>query len=108
MTTALTLQIPGTLTTYNGVRSKPSFTDAQGTIFASFKTYGGTETRVDGLYEVIETAQIVCWYRPDIKSGCRIKRLSDGAVYEILGDPENIEERNQFLKFKVRRIKGGA
>jgi hypothetical protein len=35
-------------------------------------------------------------------------RLSDGAVFDILGEPENIEMRNQFLKFKVRRVKGGA
>ena len=28
--------------------------------------------------------------------------------YEILGTPENIEQRNMFLKFKVRRVKGGS
>lgn len=108
MTTPLVLQIPSAITTYNGVRTKPSFTDADGIVYANFKTYGGTETRVNGIFEVIETAQIVCWYRPDITSDCRIKKATDGAVYEIIGDPENIDERNQFLKFKVRRIKGGV
>lgn len=108
MTTPLVLQVPAPITTYNGVRTKPTFTDAEGIVYANFKTYGGTETKVDGIFEVIETAQIVCWFRPDIKSDCRVKRATDGAVYEIIGDPENIEERNQFLKFKVRRIKGGV
>ena len=47
------------------------------------------------------------WYRPDIKGNCRIAR-EDGATYDIIGEPENISMRNQFLKFKVRRVKGGA
>lgn len=107
MTTPLILQIP-TQGSYNGVRYPTAYTDADGVIFANFKTYGGTENIVDGILQVIETADICCWYRPDITSGCRIKRATDGAIFEILGDPENIEQRNQFLKFKVRRVKGGA
>ena len=106
MTTPLILQTP-TQTKYNGVRTN-AFTDADGIIYANFKTYGGTERQVDGILEVEETAQIVCWYRPDITSACRIKRAADGAVFEILGDPEDIEQRHQFLKFKIRRIKGGV
>lgn len=77
-------------------------------IFASFKTYGGTETTVNGVYSVIDTASLETWYRPDIKSDCRIVRVEDGATYEIVGEPENINMRNQFLKFKAKRIKGGA
>ena len=106
MTTPLILQTP-TQSKYNGVRTN-TFTDADGVIFANFKTYGGTERQVDGILEVEETAQIVCWYRPDITSACRIKRAADGAVFEILGDPEDIEQRHMILKFKVRRIKGGV
>ena len=54
---------------------------------------------------MINTATVETWYRPDIKADCRL-RLTDGAVYEILGAPENIEMRNQFCKFKVRAIEG--
>ena len=72
------------------------------------KSYGGTEKIDNGILSVEDTAQIVCWYRPDITGGCRLVRLTDSAAFEILGEPENIEMRNQFLKFKVRRIKGGA
>ena len=75
-------------------------------IFGSFKTYGGTETNVNGLTVVEDTAKIETWYRPDITSECRV--AVHGAVYEIIGDPENIELRNQYLLFKVRRVKGGA
>ena len=73
----------------------------------SFKTYGGTETTKNDLYSVIDTAIIETWFRPDVKSDSRIMR-TDGAVYEVLGEPENINMRNQFIKFKVRRVKGGA
>jgi hypothetical protein len=76
--------------------------------FGSFKTYGGTERDVNGIYSIEDTAIIETWFRPDITSGCRIALANGGAIYDILGDPENIELRNQFLKFKVKRVKGGA
>ena len=106
MTTPLRLQTPGTVSSY-GVNKK-TWEDVDGVIMANFKTFGGTEKTDNGVLSVEDTAQIVCWYRPDIRSDCRIVRATDGAAFEILGEPENIEQRNQFLKFKVRRIKGGA
>ncbi len=105
-TTPLKLFIP-TYKTIKGVAVK-EYPGEGIVIFGSFKTYGGTETTVNGVYSVIDTASIDTWYRPDIKSDCRISRAEDGALYEIVGKPENINMRNQFLKFKVRRVKGGA
>ena len=106
MTTAMRLQTPVTSVSY-GVPKK-TWVEIDGVIAVNFKSYGGTETNNNGVLSIEDTAQIVCWYRPDIRSDCRLIRLSDGAAFEILGEPENIEMRNQFLKFKVRRIKGGA
>lgn len=77
-------------------------------IQVNFKTYGGTETESNGVLSVIDTAQITTWWRPDIRSDCRLIRLSDGAAFEILGEPEDLEQRRQVLYFKVRRAKGGA
>ena len=77
-------------------------------IFCNFKTYGGTEKEVNGVIAVEDTATITTWFRPDITSDCILKRLTDGADFEILGEPENIEQRNMVLRFKIRRIKGGA
>ena len=77
-------------------------------IYGSFRTFGGTERDVNGLYSIENTATVETWFRPDIKSNCRIGIPATGEVYEILGEPENINMRNQFLKFKVRAIKGGA
>ena len=106
MTTATRLQTP-TSDKVLGV-SKKTYADIAGVVMVNWKSYGGTETTSNGVLSVEDTAQIVCWYRPDIRSDCRLVRLSDGATYEIIGEPENIEMRNQFLKFKVRRVKGGA
>lgn len=75
-------------------------------IFGSFKSFGGTEREVNGLTVVEETAKVETWYRPDIQSDSRIK--CGNKVYEILGEPENIELRNQYCVFKVRIVKGGA
>ncbi|MCI8486675.1 MAG: head-tail adaptor protein [Clostridia bacterium] len=75
--------------------------------FGSFKTYGGTEKNVNGVYSIEDTANIETWYRQDIKANCRIA-LETGETYDILGEPEDINKRHQFLKFKVHRVKGGA
>lgn len=114
MTTETRLQTPAFDSTL-GVNVK-TYTDVAGVVMVNWKSFGGTETTSNGVLSVEDTAQIVCWYRPDIQSDCRLVRLADGfyengqpkAVYEIIGEPENIEQRNQFLKFKVRRVKGGA
>lgn len=77
-------------------------------INGSFKTYGGTERESNGVYTTEDTATIETWYRPDITAKCRVILLETGGVYEIEGEPEDIERRHQFLVFKVRRVKGGA
>ena len=111
-TIPLVLLVP-TSTIVSGVVKKtyPTIEDAlndQGLFFGSFKTYGGTEKDVNGVYSVIDTANIETWFRPDIKSDCRIARANDGAIFEIINEPEDINQRHQFLKFKVKRVKGGA
>lgn len=77
-----------------------------GTINCSFKTFGGTESVVNDQLTVVDTANVETWYRPDITSASQI-RLG-AKKYEVMGEPEDIEQRHQFLKFKVRGVKGGA
>ncbi|MBQ2426976.1 MAG: head-tail adaptor protein [Ruminococcus sp.] len=50
---------------------------------------------------------VTTWYRPDITAGCRV-RCIDGTLYEVINKPENIEQQNRVLQFKVRRVEGGA
>lgn len=77
-------------------------------IFGSFKTYGGTEIVDNGIYTIEDTAQIETWYRPDITPNCRIRVAESGLDYEIISAPEDIDMRHQYMKFKVKRLKGNA
>jgi hypothetical protein len=76
-------------------------------IYCSFRTFGGTEKIVNDVLTLEDTAVIETWFRPDIKADCKIKDAG-GTEYEILGTPENINMRNQYLRFKIRAIRGGA
>lgn len=90
----------------NGINQK-TFTDGDN-FFCSARSFGGTERVVNNVYVIEDTMQIETYFRNDIKADCHIVLLDDNSEWEIISDPENIERRNQFLSFKVRRIKGGA
>ena len=94
--------------TWESVRgvNKKSYPLEGDVFFGNFKSYGGTEIEKNNILVIEDTATIETWFNPDIKSDCAIK-FEDGRVYEIINEPENIENRNQFMKFKVRRLKGG-
>lgn len=95
-----------TISTSHGVDKKTYPTNGD-LIFGSFKSYGGTENVVNGSYSIEDTANVETWFDPRIKSECRIE-LENGAIYDIINEPEDIELRHQFMKFKVRRVKGNA
>lgn len=107
----LVLLIP-TWTTISGVAKKsyPSVEDAlknkDNIFYGNFKAYGGTERDVNGVYSIEDTAIINTWFRPEIKSDCRIARVNDSVVFDIINEPEDINQRHQFLVFKVKRTKG--
>lgn len=108
LTVPLVLLIP-TETNVYGVLKKSFPTPKNGEpIFGTFRTFGGTETTSNGVYSVENTATVETWYRPDIKSDCRIYVPQTGETYEIVGTPENIEMRNQYLSIRVQLVKGGA
>lgn len=90
----------------NGV-SKKVYTDSI-YFFCSVRTFGGTEKVINDKYVIEDTAVIDTLFNPSIVSGCRIILLDDNSEWDILSTPENIERRNQFLTFKVKRVKGGA
>lgn len=90
------------------VNEYPKPDDVTGVFFGSFRTFGGTERIYNDVYAIEDTATIDTWYDPAIKADCRIYVCQTGKTYEIMGTPENIEMRNQFLAIKVRAIGGGA
>ena len=94
-----------TYETVKGV-TKKVYPETGEIIFCSFKTYGGTETTINDQVTVVDTANVETWYRPDITSASQIRL--NGKKYEVMGEPEDIEQRHQILKFKVRGVKGGT
>ena len=77
--------------------------------FGSFATYGGTEREVNGIMAVEDTATVETWYRPDFTAAARVALANaPGKLYEIVGEPENIEQRSLYTKMKLTRVAGGA
>lgn len=89
----------------NGVPKKV-YQDTGTIVNGSFRTFGGSEKIVNGVLTLENTAVVETFYTPTIKADCRIKLLDFNDIYEIMGEPENIELRNQFLKFKVKKVGG--
>lgn len=104
--TAVKLLIPTGTTKVNGV-TRNTYPNDGDVIFVNWKAYGGTEQTVNGVYSILDTATITTRYRPDIKSNCRILR-EDGALYNIISEPDNTEMNNKYCTFKVERVKGGV
>jgi head-tail adaptor len=99
------LLIP-TTTTKKGVTVK-TFTEGI-TFFCSFRSFNGTEITENDVLSVVDTVTIDTWYHPDIKANCRIRDLETNEEYAIMGTPDNINRRNQFLQFRVQKVGGKA
>ena len=77
--------------------------------YGSFATYGGTEREVNGIVAVEDTATVETWYRPEFMASARVALANaPGKLYEIVGEPENIEQRNLYTKMRLTRVQGGA
>lgn len=100
------LILHGKFENVNGIRTKNYVEGEQ--IFVSAKSYGGTEKVINNVYVIEDTLIIDTMYRNDIKSTDRIRLLDDNSEWEILNTPEDIDRMHLYLKFKVKRVKGGA
>lgn len=91
-------------TNVNGA-PKISYEDANPPIvFCNWKSKGGTESTQSGSLVVEDTAEVVMWYRPDISQKDRLLLNDDPKLaYDVIGPPENVEQRNMFLVLKVKR-----
>lgn len=108
-TVAMKLLIPTEDKSYGSVNKtfpKPGDVSDDYLIFGSFRTFGGTENSKNDLFTIINTAVVETWYRPDIKGNCELYICETGEIYEIMQDPEDIQMRHQYLKFKVQKVGG--
>ena len=103
---AMKLLVP-TTTIVKGVQKKVYSDPATSfQFYGSFRTFGGSENNLNDVYSVVDTATIDTWYFPEMKANCRIYIEETGGIYEVLGSPEDIDMRHQFLKIRVQRLGG--
>ena len=94
-----------TIRRVNGVDHK-EYEDA-GEIFAGVKTYGGTESNLNGVRVVKDTAVLHTWFNSFCNTDSRL--IDDaGGVWSIITPPEDIDASRRFLSFKIERVEGGA
>lgn len=86
---------------YNGVTTQ-IYPESGERIFVNFKSKGGTETVINGIYTVVNTGEVKTWWRPDICADSRIKIGS--SIYAVKGDPENVELQNKYVIMKVEKV----
>lgn len=96
---------------------KPSITSSKGVtkktypatgdiVNCNVRTFGGTERVINDVVVLDNTATVETWYNPAITGDCRL--MINGTPYEVKGEPENINMRNQYMLIKCEAIKGGA
>lgn len=88
--------------------SQPVHAESGILFFGSFATYGGTEREINGIMAVEDTATVETYYRPEFTAGARVALAKTGKLYEIVGEPENIEQRSLYTKMKLTAVRGGA
>lgn len=104
---AMKLLIP-TSSVVKGVTKKvyPDPQDVTTVFYGSLRTYGGTENMSNNVYTVYDTAIVDTWYRPDIKSDCRIYLCETEEIWDVISRPENIDMRHQYMQFKLQKVGG--
>lgn len=99
-TTALTQQDSGALTeSWSNFASNPN-------VYAKIKYAHGPESVSSDAMKSISRATILIRYRGDVNATHAV--LLDGKRWKIIGTPDNIENRNEYLEFQVELIEGSA
>ena len=103
--TPLTIMIP----TEERVQGVPQKSLKEGDLFfGGVRSFSSQERDSNGVISPERTLVIDTWYRPDIKANNKIRLEPGGELYDIIGEPEDIGFRHQFLQIRCRRAGGKA
>lgn len=103
MSTSITIQ--NRVETIDRGKSTISYVPAiPPTAFCNWKTKGGTELTGENSVTVLDTAELIMWYRSDITETSKI--FLGSKEYKVMSI-ENVEQRNQYLIVKVKGAKVG-
>lgn len=75
-------------------------------IFCEWRNKFGAEVYKNLAQQVKQPASLRLWYMPGIDETCRVIRLEDSAVFEVVS-PDNVMNRNQQLEIEVKRYVEG-
>lgn len=92
-------------TVVNGA-PRSSYQDADPALhMCEFKPFYGAEAIQAGQLGITQGGTITMWYTPEVKTSDRILLNDDTALaFDVMTPPENVENRNMFLVFKVKRV----
>lgn len=75
-------------------------------IRGKFKLKGTSQVTANGLVVIADKTTFVTWYRKDFEPGDAIE--IDGVRYNIIGTPEDTENRHRYSVLNIERLTGGA
>lgn len=93
-----------TTTFVNGVNVTEHIEDYKGK--CSLITYSTSDVRTADLQNTSSSWNFETRFTTKIQAGDRIKILATGAVYDIVGKPENVRFMNKYLKCKLVEANG--
>ncbi len=106
---------PGEMRTKIDLLKRTDVVDASGfktesnelvaTVWARWQSLFGDEVWAAAAQGVKTGATVRIRYRDDVDATMRIRK--DNQVYEIVSHPEDIQERHEYLEFKVSRLEAG-
>lgn len=103
--TPITLQTP-TVVRGTGGAQRAGYTTLA-TVLAKWTNAFGNEVWVSQAGgRTVSPATVRIRYRSDVDGTCQV--LKGSQVYEIVGGVDNIQERGEYLEFKVRLLEGNV
>lgn len=91
-----------TITIVNGQKKTTYANRYANQRLCGYKPFYGSEAIQAGQLGVVEGGTITTWYDAGIEPTDRI--ILNGNAYDIMTPPENIENRNMYLTFKIKRV----
>lgn len=91
--------------TINGVRTF-TYVEYDEVYYCNARAYISSVKNINDLSTEEDTLTVDSYWLPFLKRNDRIRLLDDDSVWELTLEPENINRRNQWSRFKVVRIRG--
>ena len=86
--------------------NKQTYVESEDIYMCSAKAWVGSTKTINNVVTEEDTLTVDTWFIPTLKKNDRIILLDDNSIWELMTAPENINRRNQYMRFKVVRYYG--